>query len=65
MTLLINYAIPLSQTATIPPLTFALSQLGNAPVIAGFYLLPYQTALIHDLYPLSRPRPRRGVARGS
>jgi tetratricopeptide (TPR) repeat protein len=45
-----RYAIPLSQTATIPPLTFALSQIGNAPVVAGFYLLPYQTALIHDLF---------------
>jgi hypothetical protein len=50
VTLLMRYAIPLSQTATIPPGTFALSQLGNAPVVAGFYLLPYQTALIHDLF---------------
>jgi tetratricopeptide (TPR) repeat protein len=50
VTLLLNYAIPLSETATIPPVTFALSQLGNARVIAGFYVLPYQTALVHDLY---------------
>ncbi len=50
VTLLMHYAIPLSQTATIPPATFALSQLGNAPVVARFYLLPYQTALIHDLF---------------
>jgi tetratricopeptide (TPR) repeat protein len=44
------YAIPLSKTATIPPATFLLSQLGNAMVVARFYLLPYQTALVHDLY---------------
>jgi hypothetical protein len=50
VTLLVNYAVPLSQTATIPAATFALSQLGNTHVIAGFYVLPYQTALIHDLY---------------
>jgi hypothetical protein len=50
ITLLMRYAIPLSQTATIPPATFALSQIANAPVVAGFYLMPYQTALIHDLY---------------
>lgn len=49
-TLLVHYAIPLSRTATIPPATFALSQIANAPVVAGFYLLPYQTALIHDLF---------------
>jgi protein O-mannosyl-transferase len=50
VTLLVRYAIPLSQTATIPLGTFALSQIGNAPVVAGFYVLPYRTALIHDLY---------------
>jgi len=50
VTLLVRYAIPLSQTATIPPMTFLLSQIGNAPVVAEFYLLPYRTALIHDLF---------------
>jgi hypothetical protein len=47
--LLFGYAVPLSRTAPVGPLTFLLSQLGNAPVIAGFYLLPYRTALVHDL----------------
>lgn len=44
------YAVPLSKTAAIPPLAFLLSQIANAPVIAGFFLLPYQTAFIHELY---------------
>jgi tetratricopeptide (TPR) repeat protein len=48
--ILVRYALPLSRTATIPPATFVLSQIANAPVIARFYLLPYQTTLIHDLY---------------
>jgi hypothetical protein len=43
------YAAPLSRTAVISPWTFALSQFGNALLMARFYLLPYQTALIHDL----------------
>jgi hypothetical protein len=48
--IMVLYAVPLSKTATIPPATFVLSQLGNATAIARFYLLPYQTALVHDLY---------------
>ncbi len=43
------YAIPLSRTAAIPPGTFALSEIANAPVVARFFVLPYQTALVHDL----------------
>ncbi len=43
------YAVPLSRTAPISPLEFLWSQLGNALTTAGFYLLPYRTALIHGL----------------
>jgi hypothetical protein len=51
--LAVAYALPLARTATIPPVAFALTQLAHAPTIARFYLLPYQTALVHDL-PLYR-----------
>ena len=43
------YALPLSRTAAIPPLDFLLSQLGHLPTLAALYLLPYRTALVHDL----------------
>src|SRR5205823_2783912 len=48
--LVVFYAVPLSRTATIPPATFVLSQIANAFAIVRFYALPYQTALLHDLY---------------
>jgi protein O-mannosyl-transferase len=44
------YAIPLSKTAAMSPTTYLLSQIANVPVVLRLYLLPYQTALIHDLY---------------
>jgi hypothetical protein len=47
--LLVFYAIPLSRTAAIPPDTYLWSQLAHVPTMAGFFLLPYQTALVHDL----------------
>jgi hypothetical protein len=49
LALVVGYALPLSRTAPIGPGTFALSQLGNALVVGGFYVLPYRTALLHDL----------------
>jgi hypothetical protein len=49
LALIALYALPLSRTAVISPPTFFLSQLGHARTLARFYLLPYQTALVHDL----------------
>ncbi len=47
--LVVLYAAPLSATAPISPWTFLMSQLGNLDTLARFYLLPFQTALVHDL----------------
>jgi tetratricopeptide (TPR) repeat protein len=44
------YAIPYSKTAIIGPGEFFLSQMGNLIVLIKFYFLPFQTALVHDLY---------------
>ena len=44
------YAIPYSKNAVIGPWEFFLSQMGNLIVLIKFYLLPFQTALMHDLY---------------
>jgi tetratricopeptide (TPR) repeat protein len=43
------YAVPLSRTAPVSSWTFVLSQLGSLDALAGLYLLPDRTALIHDL----------------
>ncbi|MBW2374148.1 MAG: hypothetical protein JRF70_16600, partial [Deltaproteobacteria bacterium] len=43
------YAVPLSRTAPVSSWTFVLSQLASLDVLAGLYLLPDRTALIHDL----------------
>src|SRR5712692_8872438 len=42
--------IVLKNDTTIDPVTFFLSQLGNLWRITAFYVLPFQTALVHDLY---------------
>jgi len=47
--LVLLYAVPLSRTAAIPPGVYVLSQLGHVTTLLRFWLLPYQTALIHDL----------------
>jgi len=62
------YAVPLSATAAIEPRGFALSQLGNVDALAGLYVLPYRTALVHDLFayddPLDPAAVRGAVALG-
>jgi hypothetical protein len=45
--LMVLYAVPLAKTASIPHAAFVLSQIANGPLIAGFFVLPYQTALVH------------------
>ena len=47
--LIVLYALPLSRTAPVSPGQFLLSQLGNALTTVSFFVLPYRTALIHDL----------------
>ncbi len=47
--LVVLYALPLSRTAPVSPVQFFLSQLGNALTTVRFFVLPYRTALIHDL----------------
>ena len=43
------YAIPLSETANISAREFFLSQFGNLSSMLSFFLLPFQTSLIHPL----------------
>ena len=43
------YALPYSEKAIVGPWTFFLSQMGNLLTLISFYILPFQTALIHDL----------------
>ncbi len=43
------YAEPLSSTATISRQDFLFSQLGNWSALSSFFILPFQTALLHDL----------------
>jgi len=43
------YALPYSEKAIVGPWTFFLSQMGNLTTLIGLYLLPFQTALLHEL----------------
>jgi hypothetical protein len=43
------YALPMSRTAPVSSWTFVLSQLASLGTLAGLYLLPDRTALIHVL----------------
>ncbi|MCI5071591.1 tetratricopeptide repeat protein [bacterium] len=42
--------IPNISKAVVGPKVYALSQLGNVNTLIKFYILPFQTALVHDLY---------------
>ncbi|MFH1263040.1 MAG: tetratricopeptide repeat protein [Pseudomonadota bacterium] len=48
--LLRTYVWPNIGNAIVDPTTYSLSQFGNAFTLIKFYVLPFQTALVHDLY---------------
>jgi tetratricopeptide (TPR) repeat protein len=50
MSFILVYAIPLSLTSPVGPFTYFYSQLGNAHHLFRFLFIPYQTALLHDLF---------------
>ncbi|MCB0331993.1 MAG: glycosyltransferase family 39 protein [Bdellovibrionales bacterium] len=48
--LLVEYAIPYSQTAHVSPWVFFLSQLGNLTrILWSQFMIPWRTSLLHDL----------------
>jgi hypothetical protein len=48
--LLIFYAIPLSLTAVVDSKVYLFSQFAHVFNLASYYLVPFQTSLIHELY---------------